>query len=64
MEAVKMMEASSMKSGFVNLSIAVLDKVDKPKNKILGRLKDQMQSLSLSGTATGYSRMHNRHNRS
>ena len=64
MEIVKAMNANHVKSDFGNSAIATLSKIAKPKNKIIGRLKNQMQSSSLNEPITGYSRMHNRHNRS
>jgi hypothetical protein len=64
MEATKAIEKDVLKSHFVNSALAMIGKVTKPKNKIIERLKAQVQCSSLDESAAGYSRMHNRHNRS
>lgn len=41
-----------------------LRKIKAPKNRVLGRLREQVLSGDSKDCTTGYSRMHNRHNRS
>ena len=64
MEAIKTIEQDVLKSDFISPALAVIDKLTKPKNKIIKRLKAQVQCSSLNEPNAGYSRMHNRHNRS
>lgn len=40
-----------------------LRKIKAPKNRILGRLRDQVLSEKSKDNTVAYSRMHNRHNR-
>jgi hypothetical protein len=64
MEGMKTIEQDLLMSDFVSSALAMIDKVTKPKNKIIERLKAQVQCSSLNEPAAGYSRMHSRHNRS
>jgi len=41
-----------------------LRKIRSPKNRVLGRLKEQVLAGDSKDTTVAYSRMHNRHNRS
>jgi hypothetical protein len=58
------MTAKVMDSNFVNPVMNIINKIAKPKNKIIERLQKQMQFASSQDPMAGYTRMHNRHNRS
>ena len=64
MEAINRLEENAEKSVSVYSALTMIDKIAKPKNKIIERLKMQMKSASSIDPVAGYSRMHSRHNRS
>ena len=64
MECIKTLEHNLNEPNFINTAFAIIDKISKPNNKIIERLKVQLQYSSENLPVAGYTRMHSRHNRS